>query len=90
MRTFSYAVKLSASMHKNLDRFLEQQRILYNAALQERIDCYQKTGKSISRYDRFKSLTKIREETNEFSSFDLHAQRSALTKIDFAYKRFFN
>ena len=90
MRTFSYAVKLSAATHKNLDRFLEQQRILYNAALQERIDCYQKTGKSISRYDQFKSLTKIREADTDFSCFDAASQRSALTKIDFAYKRFFN
>ena len=60
MRTYSYKAKLSSGTHERISEFLEQQRQLYNVALQERIDCYKKTGKSISNYDQYKSLTKIR------------------------------
>ena len=89
MRTYTYKAKLSAPAHKRLDEFLEQQRILYNCALQERMDCHKKTGKSISKYDQDKSLTIIRDEDADFSKFHCRSQRSALCRLDMAYKRFF-
>lgn len=89
MRTFKYRTKLAKATHASLDDFLEQQRLLYNAALQERIDCYAKTGKSISFSDQCKSLTEIRREDVWFSQYHVGSQRSALNRLDKAYKRFF-
>jgi len=90
MRTYSYKALLSTPTHANLDKFLEQQRQLYNAGLQERIDCYKKTGVGISAYDQYKSLTEIRRDDPEFSDFHVSCQRSALLRLDKAYKHFFS
>ncbi len=89
MRTYTYQAKLSRASHAHLQEFLEQQRLLYNGALQERIDCYRKTGRTISNYDQYKSLTTIRAQDEWFAKYHLHSQRSALARLDKAYKRFF-
>ncbi len=44
-----------------LERTLEDQRQLYNAALEERIDCHRKTGEGLSYFDQCKSLTVCRQ-----------------------------
>ena len=89
MRTYTYRVKLSRQSHSNLNYFLEQQRQLYNGALQERIGCYEKTGKTITAYDQCKSLTDIRADDPDFAQFHVGSQRSALFRLDKAYQRFF-
>ena len=63
--------------------------MLWNDALEERIECYRKTGKTISAYDQCKSLTKIRNEFDEFSQFHAQCQRSVLFRLDRAFKSFF-
>ncbi len=89
MRTYTYRAQLSRASHMRLNEFLEQQRLLYNGALQERIDCYRKTGRTISAYDQYKSLTTIRAQDEWFAKYHLQSQRSALIRLDKAYKRFF-
>ncbi len=89
MQTYTYRAQLSRASHANLEEFLEQQRLLYNGALQERIDCYQKTGRTISAYDQYKSLTTIRAQDEWFAKYHVMSQRSALLRLDKAYKRFF-
>ena len=76
-------------MHRALDRFLEDQRHLWNAALQERIEAYQKFGLSITAYDQFKSLTEIRANNPHFASIAVAAQRSILRRLDRAFQSFF-
>ena len=89
MRTYIYKAKLNAHTHRNLAEFFTQQRLLYNGALQERIDCYQKTGESIGLYDQRGSLTMLRREDEWFRKFDRWCQDSALVRVDRAFKRFF-
>ena len=62
VQTFRHAAKLSASGHRLLDSILAMLALLYNAALEERILAYRMSGKSISLYDQYKSLTTIRRE----------------------------
>ena len=50
------------STWRRLDVMLDAQRHLYNAALEERIDCYRKTGRSLTYFDQAKSLTVCRED----------------------------
>lgn len=45
-----------------LDMTLEAQRQVCNAVLEERIDCYRKTGRSVTPFDQFKSLTICRRD----------------------------
>ena len=89
MITYTYKAKLNAHTHRNLAEFLTQQRLLYNGALQERIDCYQKTGESVGLYDQRGSLTTIRHTDEWFRKFDRWCQDSALVRVDRAFKRLF-
>ena len=93
VRTFEYKASLKRATHRRLSHFLEQQRRLFNAGLQERTDCYRKTKEielvSIGKFDQFKSLTEIRRDLPEFSQYHVGCQRTALIRLDEAYKRFF-
>ena len=88
-RTYTRTAKLSKRGHENVCDFLFKIRRLYNAALQERIDCYKKTGKSISLYDQYKSLTEIRADDPDYSKYSTSALRSILNRLDRAFKSFF-
>ena len=55
IRTTTHTAKLSRSTHEHLDDFLNQQTLLWNCALQERIEAYER-GVKIKLYG--KKLTK--------------------------------
>lgn len=75
--------------HLALETICEAQRQLYNAALQERIDCYRKTRKSISYFDQCKSITICRSDDSELAQIPVNLQRATLKRIDEAFKGFF-
>ena len=58
--SFKFRLLPSKRQHAALARILEDQRHLYNAALQERIDVYRKTGRGRSYMDQCKALTEWR------------------------------
>ncbi len=72
-----------------LERTLEQQRQLYNAALEERIDCHRKTGRSLSYYDQCKALTQCRRDLPEMAECPVAIQRGTLRRLDEAFRHFF-
>lgn len=84
--TYQYRIKPNKSQREALSAILEQDRQLYNAALQERKMAHEKAKKSITLYDQQKSLTIIRAD-----GFEGHAtrQRGALIRLDKAFKAFF-
>lgn len=87
--TYKYRLLPSRSQHRRLEEILEEQRVLYNAALSERIDCYRKTGKSLSFSDQCKGLAEWRTIDATASLLASRAQRWTLRRIDEAYKAFF-
>ena len=62
---------------------------LYNTCLEERIDCYRKTGESRSYYDQCKALTEVRANDPEYADISVQVFRGVVGRIDKAYKRFF-
>lgn len=69
---------------------LRSHQQLYNAALEERIDCYRKTGRSLSYADQCKSLTALRTELTEWASAaNCSSQQMTLRRLDKAYTAFF-
>ena len=86
--TYKYRLNPEKRQHIALERILEQQRQLYNAALEERILAWAK-GRSISEYDQSKSLTVIRADDPAFAGVQRRIQRATLTRLDRAYKSFF-
>lgn len=55
-RTYRLRLKPTKAQHAALREALEHSRNLYNAALEERIDCYRKTGKGRTFFDQGKAL----------------------------------
>ncbi len=77
------------STWRRLEAMLDTQRCLYNAALEERIDCYRKTGKSLTYFDQAKSLTVCREALPDMAAVPVAIQRGTLKRLDHAFKGFF-
>lgn len=87
--SFRFRLLPTKQQHKALARLLEDQRQLYNAALQERIDCYAKTGKGRTYVDQCASLTEWRQDAAEARACPANVQRWTLRRVDDAYKAFF-
>jgi putative transposase len=88
IRSFKYRLAVSKNQHQELAAICESQRILYNAAKQEREDCYRKTGKIRSYIDQCKSLTELRKE-KAYAAMPVKMQRWTLKRCDDAFKAFF-
>ena len=63
--SFRYRLLPSKTQHRALERILESQRQLYNAALEERIGAYRKAGKTLTCFDQTRSLTEWRRSDPE-------------------------
>ena len=72
-----------------LERTLEAQRVLYNAALEERIDCHRKTGRTSSYFDPCTGLTERHKALPAMAAVSVKLQRGTLKRLDEAYKGFF-
>lgn len=89
IRTYEYRVLPGRAQAKAFEKMLGMTRALYNAALQERRDAWEKAGKSVTKFDQMKSLTQIRKEDAEWKDFSVLVARGALHTVDFAFKAFF-
>ena len=87
--TYKYRLLPTRRQHGALRAILESQRELYNAALEERIACYRKTGRSLSYIDQCKSLTHCRRELPEMAALPANIQRGTLKRLEEAFKGFF-
>ncbi len=88
-RTYEYRCLPQKGQARDLDEMLWQCRSLYNAALEERIDCYRKTGQSIGRNDQFKSLTQVRADDEKWAAISVRIARGPLLTLDLAFQSFF-
>src|SRR5258706_8405868 len=86
---FRYGLLPTKAQHRALERILESQRQLYNAALEERIGAYRKAGKTITYFDQSKGLTELRRDDAEFSGLPVSLQRATLKRLNEAYRGFF-
>src|ERR1700728_1678820 len=87
--TYRYRLLPLKSQHRALERLCAAQRELYNAALEERIDCYRKTGKTRTYIDQCKALTECRRELPEMGALPANLQRWTLKRLDDAFQGFF-
>lgn len=90
-QTLAYRYRLlpTRSQHKALRTILEDQRQLYNAALQERTDSYAKTGRGRSYVDQCRALTECRRGIEGMASLPANLQRGTLRRLDIAFRGFF-
>ncbi len=88
-RKVSYRLYPSKQQEVLLFELLRGHQQLYNAALQERSEAWQKCGKSISYADQCKSLTVIRQSLPEWTFANCSSQQMTLRKLDKAFQAFF-
>ena len=88
-RRVTYKLYPDAKQQAALERVCDLHRALWNGALQERIDCYAKTGKSIGFSDQCKSLTQIRRECPEYLAINAQSAQVTLKRLDKAFAAFF-
>lgn len=86
--TYKYRLLPSRGQHDKLRAALDHTRDLYNAALQERIDCYRKTGRGRSWPDQCKALTELRSDP-AWTDYSVSLQRWPLKQVDLAFAAFF-
>ena len=87
--TYKYRLLPSKRQHAALARICEDQRQLYCAALQERIDCYRKTGKGRSYVDQCRALAECRRDLLDMAALPVNLQRWTLKRLDDAFSGFF-
>lgn len=87
--TYKYRLLPTRRQHATLTAICEEQRQLYNAALQERIECYRKTGRTLGLFDQTKSLTEWRHSDLEATKCHRRLQTWTLICVDKAYLAFF-
>jgi putative transposase len=87
--THRYRLLPHKSQHRALERLLHGQRELYNAALEERIDCYRKTGTTRRYIDQCKALTEWRRDFPDWRELPANLQRWTLKRLDDAFQGFF-
>lgn len=67
---------------------LDHTRDLYNAALAERIGCYEKTSRTITLGEQGKALTLLRQDA-EYARFPRRLQKWTLNLVEAAYRSMF-
>ena len=88
--TLQFGLRPKRSQHRILEGILEGQRLLYNAALEVRIEGWRKARVSVTRIDQNKSLTQIRADDPEgYGALPVTLSRWTLKKVDEAFAAFF-
>lgn len=62
---------------------------LYNACLQQRIEAYQRKGKSLSYYDQANELKAARAVDERLAGYSFTAEQQVLRRLDKSFKAFF-
>ena len=88
--TFQYGLLPTRAQHEALEAILESERLLYNAALQERRDAWRLGKHRIGVRDQRKSLTLIRSDDIGYSGRPVNLSRWTLDAVDRAFKGFFS
>lgn len=89
VRTFRYPLRPTKAQEAVLASWLLACCALYNGALQHRRDAWRKQRVSISLYAQHKELTELRASDPEWSAVPVWVARSALSRLDCAFKAFF-
>jgi putative transposase len=88
-KTYKYKLKPTPEQEHVMVFVLRRCRELYNAALQERKEDWQKCGVNITEASQSGQLPAIKEVRPEYR--DIHSQvlQDVLTRLDRAFQRFF-
>lgn len=88
-KTFLFRAKINKGAETNCHNWLDICREVYNSALNQRINTFKESGKSISVYDQHKQLPKIKKSFPEIKIVNSQTLQDVVERLDKAYKAFF-
>ena len=88
-RRVTYKLYPSRAHLAALERLHHLHRVLYNAALEERIEATRMARISISYANQCKSLTAIRQQDPAYLAVNAQSAQVTLKRLDLAFKAFF-
>ena len=88
-KTFKYRLMLTPDQEQALGEVVWRCRVLYNAALEQRIFLYRQRGVPQSRYSQEAELKALRAEMSEYSGIHSHILQDVLARLDKTYQAFF-
>jgi putative transposase len=89
LRSFRYRLRPTQRQQTVLLTWLHLNRELYNAALQERRDAWQKQRVSVTVFEQNHELAGVRAVRTEFSGVPIVVLRGTLRRLDTAFHAFF-
>jgi putative transposase len=88
-KTFKYKLRPTSDQERAMAFVLRRCRELYNAALQERKEAWQKCGVSITVAGQSAQLPEVKEARPEYRDINAQVLQDVLTRLDRAFQRFF-
>jgi putative transposase len=88
-KAFKYRLYPTKVQVTAMEEQLETHRRLYNSALAERRDAWQKEQRNVNYYDQAKALTKTRKENEWMQSCFSQSLQATLKRLDKAFQNFF-
>ena len=85
MRTYVCRGKVSKFGHRRLDTVLSMCAELYNACLQSKLDCQNKTGRVPTYFEQTKEITHLRKDIPEFGEIAVVVLRGVAHRVNRAY-----
>jgi len=88
-RRTTFRLYPNATQEKILYGWRRMHCYLYNSALADRRDSYQRENKSVTYFDQQNRLPEFKKVWTEYKELGSHALQATLKRVDFAYHRFF-
>src|SRR5262245_47999158 len=88
-RKITYRLYLSKKETVKMHEVCKLHQNLSNAALQQRIEAYQRQGISLSFADQCRELTLLRAECPEYEQLNAQSCQVTLKRVDLAFQNFF-
>jgi len=88
-KTFKYKLKLASEQERMLDRTLMLCRHVYNAAIEERREAWQKCGVSVNYYQQKAELPPIKAQMPEYNEVHSQVLQDVVQRVDRAFQAFF-
>lgn len=89
IRRYNFKLYPNATQSARLDVVRRLHCRLYNALLEQRIDAFERCGKSLTAFDQSHGITALRAEFPEYNALGRKAMEGTNKRIDEAYKSFF-
>lgn len=90
IKAYKYRIYPTDEQKLLIDKTIGCCRLVYNLALQVKIEAYKANGTNLSTYDLHKQLTELKNEHEWLREVDSQALQAAVKNVELSFKGFFN